>query len=37
VEALLSGPALIVTSDPADLERLIEGQPEVASVRVVAV
>lgn len=36
-EALLSAPALIMTSDREDLERLLEGEPEAARVRVLAV
>jgi hypothetical protein len=36
-EALLSAPALILTSDPDDLGGLVEGQPEAAAVRVIAI
>lgn len=36
-EALLSVPALILTSDARDIMRLIEGQPDAAAVRVIAI
>ena len=36
-EALLSAPSLVLTSDAGDILRLIEGQPEAADVRVVAI
>ena len=36
-EALLSIPALILTSDPDDLNRLVEGEPEAASLRVIGI
>lgn len=36
-EALASVPALILTSDPGDLERLLEGEPEAARVVVIGV
>jgi predicted nucleic acid-binding protein len=36
-EALASVPALILTSDHRDLERLLEGEPEAARVAVVGV
>jgi len=36
-EALASGPALILTSDPDDLSRLIEGEPEAGRVAVIGV
>ena len=34
-EALESVPSLILTSDPGDLERLLEGEPEAARVVVI--
>lgn len=36
-EALASVPAVILTSDPLDLGRLLEGEPEADRVRVLAV
>lgn len=36
-EALLSVPALILTSDARDIMRLIEGQPDAAAVRAIAI
>ncbi len=36
-EALASVPALILTSDPRDLERLLEGEPEASRVAVIGV
>lgn len=36
-EALLSAPSLVLTSDARDIMRLIEGQPEAAAVRVIAI
>jgi hypothetical protein len=36
-EALASVPALILTSDPGDLERLLEGEPEASTVVVIGV
>lgn len=36
-EALESAPSLILTSDPGDLERLLEGEPEAARVVVIGV
>jgi predicted nucleic acid-binding protein len=36
-EALESVPSLILTSDPGDLERLLEGEPEAARVVVIRV
>ena len=36
-EALASAPALILTSDPRDLGRLLEGEPEAERVRILGV
>lgn len=36
-EALLSAPSLVLTSDARDIMLLIEGQPDAASVRVIAI
>jgi len=36
-EALLSAPALVLTSDARDIMLLIEGQPDAAAVRVIAI
>jgi hypothetical protein len=36
-EALTTVPALILTSDPADLALLVEGEPEAAGVRIVGI
>ena len=36
-EALESAPSLILTSDPGDLERLLEGEPEAGRVVVIGV
>lgn len=36
-EALASVPALILTSDARDLERLLEGEPEAARIAVIGV
>ena len=36
-EALLSAPSLVLTSDARDIMLLIEGQPEAAAVRVIAI
>jgi hypothetical protein len=36
-EALLSAPSLVPTSDARDIMLLIEGQPEAADVRVIAI
>ena len=36
-EALTSVPALILTSDPGDLKRLLEGEPEAARIAVIGV
>ena len=36
-EALVAAPALILTSDPADVARLLDGEPGAGRVRVIAV
>jgi hypothetical protein len=36
-EALASVPALILTSDPGDMVRLLDGEPEIGRVVVVGV
>ena len=36
-EALASAPALILTTDPVDMGRLLDGQPEAGRVAVVGV
>jgi PIN domain len=36
-EALYSAPSLILTSDPGDMEMLLEGEPEAARVVVIGV
>jgi hypothetical protein len=36
-EALQSTPALILTSDPDDMQRLVEGEPEAADLRIVGI
>ena len=36
-EALAAAPALILTSDPADVARLLDGEPGADRVRVIAV
>jgi hypothetical protein len=36
-EARMSTPALILTSDPDDLRRLVDGQPEAKDVRIIGI
>jgi len=36
-EALMSAPALILTSDPEDLARLVEHQPEARDIRLIGI